>query len=142
MALLPDPTTAASERSSVKNRLTRSRRRGSGIKKQAQVQNSQQNEFKRAEAGSRRMQVQRVQGQGCPQHESTQPRPLTLLPHKMRVRRKKQAQVQTVSKTSLRGVESLGVGGVQRVQGRGVQGGPEGAGVSTASSVMSSLFLL
>ena len=31
MALLPDPTTAASERSSVKNRLTRSRRRGSGI---------------------------------------------------------------------------------------------------------------
>ena len=39
MALLPDPTTAASERSSVKNRLTGSRRRGSG--------NSQQNEFKR-----------------------------------------------------------------------------------------------
>ena len=32
MALLPDPTTAASERSSVKNRLTGSRRRGSGIK--------------------------------------------------------------------------------------------------------------
>ena len=31
MALLPDPTTAASERSSVKNRLTGSRRRGSGI---------------------------------------------------------------------------------------------------------------
>ena len=31
MALLPDPTTAASERSSVKNRLTASRRRGSGI---------------------------------------------------------------------------------------------------------------
>ena len=30
MALLPDPTTAASERSSVKNRLTGSRRRGSG----------------------------------------------------------------------------------------------------------------
>ena len=33
MALLPDPTTAASERSSVKNRLTGSRRRGSGINK-------------------------------------------------------------------------------------------------------------
>ena len=32
MALLPDPTTAAFERSSVKNRLTGSRRRGSGIK--------------------------------------------------------------------------------------------------------------
>ena len=31
MALLPDPTTAASERSSVKNRPTGSRRRGSGI---------------------------------------------------------------------------------------------------------------
>ena len=31
MALLPDPTTAASERSSIKNRLTGSRRRGSGI---------------------------------------------------------------------------------------------------------------
>ena len=31
MALLLDPTTAASERSSVKNRLTGSRRRGSGI---------------------------------------------------------------------------------------------------------------
>ena len=31
MALLPDPITAASERSSVKNRLTGSRRRGSGI---------------------------------------------------------------------------------------------------------------
>ena len=31
MALLPDPTTAASERSSVKNRLTGSRRCGSGI---------------------------------------------------------------------------------------------------------------
>ena len=32
MALLPDPTTAASERSSIKNRLTGSRRCGSGIK--------------------------------------------------------------------------------------------------------------
>ena len=32
MALLPDPTTAASERSSVKKRLTGSRRCGSGIK--------------------------------------------------------------------------------------------------------------
>ena len=31
MALLPDPTTAASERSSVSNKLTGSRRRGSGI---------------------------------------------------------------------------------------------------------------
>ena len=39
--------------------------------------------------------------EGCPQHESTQPNvtkcaygPLTLLPHKTRVRHKKQAQVQ------------------------------------------------
>ena len=46
MALLLDPTTAASERSSVKNRLTGSRRRGS------QVQNSQQNEFKRQAQGA------------------------------------------------------------------------------------------
>ena len=69
------------------------------------------------------MRVQGVQGQGCPQHESTQPGPLTLLPHKTRVRHKKQAQVQTVSKTSVRGVESLGVGGVQRVQGV-LGGGP------------------
>ena len=51
------------------------------------------------------MRVQGVQGQECPQHESTQPGPLTLLPHKTRVRHKKQAQVQTV------GVESLGRGG-------------------------------
>ena len=37
MALLPDPTTAASERSSVKNRLTGSRRRGSGINSKASL---------------------------------------------------------------------------------------------------------
>ena len=48
MALLPDPTITASERSSVKNRLTGSRRRGSG-KKQAQVQN---NKFKRQAQGA------------------------------------------------------------------------------------------
>ena len=59
------------------------------------------------------MRVQGVQGQECPQHESTQPGPLTLLPHKTRVRHKNR---HTVSKTSLRGVESLSVGGVQRVQ--------------------------
>ena len=34
MALLPDPTTAASERSSVKNRLTGSRRCASGINRE------------------------------------------------------------------------------------------------------------
>ena len=61
----------------------------------------------------------RVQG-GFRQYESTQPGPLTLLLHKTRVRHKKQAQVQTVSKTSLRGVESPGVGGPG--------GGPEGPG--------------
>ena len=38
--------------------------------------------------GARRMRAQGVQGQGCPQHESTQPGPLTLLPHKTRVRHK------------------------------------------------------
>ena len=64
------------------------------------------------------MRVQGVQGQGCPQHESTQPRALTLLPHKTRVRHKKQAQVQTVSKR----VESLGV----RVEGATYRGGVQG----------------
>ena len=64
------------------------------------------------------MRVQGVQGQGCPQHESTQPGPLTLLPHKTRVRHKKQAQVQTVSKTSLRGVQ----GGPGRGSREGVEG--------------------
>ena len=51
MALLPDPTTAASERSSVKNRLTGSRRRGSGINRH-RSKNSQQNEFKRQAQGA------------------------------------------------------------------------------------------
>ena len=51
MALLPDPTTAASERSSVKNRLTGSQK--TRVRhKQAQVQNSQQNEFKRPAQGA------------------------------------------------------------------------------------------
>ena len=49
MALLPDPTTAASERSSVKNRLTGSRRRGSGIKTGTGPEQSQ-NAFKRGQA--------------------------------------------------------------------------------------------
>ena len=111
--LKTDPTTAASERSSIKNR--RSRRRGSGMNRHRSRTVS-----KRSLRGARHMRVQGVQGQECPQHESTQPGPLTLLPHNTRVRHKKQAQVQTVSKTSLRGVESLGVGGVQRIQ----QGGP------------------
>ena len=84
MALLPDPTTAASERSSVNNRLTGSRRRGSGINRHRSRTVS-----KTSLRGARRMRVQGVQGQGCPQHESTQPGPLTLLPHKTRVRHKK-----------------------------------------------------
>ena len=54
MALLPDPTTAASERSSVKNRLTGSRTRGSGINRHS----IQQNEFKRGT------------GTGCRRRES------------------------------------------------------------------------
>ena len=100
MALLPDPTTAASERSSVKNRVTGCRRRGSGIKNRHRSRTVSKTSLR----GARRMRVHGVQGQGCPQHERTQPGPLTLLPHKTRVRHKKQAQVQTVSKTSLRGV--------------------------------------
>ena len=85
MALLPDPTTAASERSSVKNGLTGSRRRGSGIKNR----HGSRTVSKTSLRGARRMRVQGVQGQGCPQHESTQPGPLTLLPHQTRVRHKK-----------------------------------------------------
>ena len=49
MALLPDPTTAASERSSMKNRL-RGDQKTRVRHKQAQVQNSQQKEFKRGQA--------------------------------------------------------------------------------------------
>ena len=84
MALLPDPTTAASERSSVKNRLTGSRRRGSGIKNRHRSRTVSKTSLR----GAGRMRAQGVQGQGCPQHESTQPGPLTLLPHKTRVRHK------------------------------------------------------
>ena len=51
MALLPDPTTAASERSSVKKEQTNGvQKTRVRHKKQAQVQNSQQNEFKRGQA--------------------------------------------------------------------------------------------
>ena len=50
MALLPDPTTAASERSSVKSRLYNGVQKTRVRHKQAQVQNSQQNEFKRSQA--------------------------------------------------------------------------------------------
>ena len=51
MALLPDPTTAASERSSVKNRLTGSRRRGSGINRH-RSRTVSKNEFKRQAQGA------------------------------------------------------------------------------------------
>ena len=61
-------------------------RRGSGKKKQAQVQNIQQNEIY--------MSLPECI-EGCPQHEST---------HKTRVRHKKRHRSRTVSKTSLRGV--------------------------------------
>ena len=64
MALLPDPTTAASERLSVKNRVQKTRVR-------------HKNRHKHASQG--------VQGQRCPQHESTQPGVVTLLPHNTRV---------------------------------------------------------
>ena len=58
MALLPDPTTAASERSSVKNRLTGSRRRGSGRKNRHRSRTVS----KRSLRGARRMRAQGVQG--------------------------------------------------------------------------------
>ena len=78
LTLLPDPTTAASERAPGHRR-----------------------------CGESTCLFQCIEG--CPQDESTQQRgaygPLTLLPHKTRARHKKQAQVQTFSKTSLRGVE-------------------------------------
>ena len=48
-----------------------------------------------------------------------------MLPHKTRVRHKKQAQVLTVSKMSLRGVSRAGPGG--HGGSRGVQGGPGGS---------------
>ena len=61
MALLPDPTTAASERSSVKNRLTGSRRRGSGRKNRHRSRTVS----KRSLRGRHRVQAHpgRVQGQ-------------------------------------------------------------------------------
>ena len=86
MALLPDPTTAASERSSVKKRLPGSRRRGSDIKIRHRSRTVSKTSLRGVEAGVQAHaspgEVQGVQGQGCPQHESTQPGPLTLLPHK------------------------------------------------------------
>ena len=109
MALLPDPTTAVSERSSVKNRLTGSRRRGSGIKNRHRSRTVRKTSLR----GARRMRAQGVQGQGCPQHESTQPGPLTLLPHKTRVRHKNKHRSRTVSKTSLRGARRMRAQGVQ-----------------------------
>ena len=83
MALLPDPTAAASERSPVKtlrestcpfrnvlkdvHNMRACIRRGSVIKK-AQIQNSQQNEFKRGrdrvEAHTSPGRVQGIQGEG------------------------------------------------------------------------------
>ena len=61
--------------------------------------------------------------EGCPQHENTQQRgaygPMTLLPHKTRVRHKKQAQCKRGVGRVQAHPESLG--GV-----RGVQGGPGG----------------
>ena len=84
------------------------------------------------------MQVQGVQGQECPQHESAA-RTSDMLPHKTRVRHKKQAQVNSVgvegcSRPSSEGGQhsanpgrevqsSQGcLGGVQGLQA-GVQGG-------------------
>ena len=109
-------------------------------KRQAQVQNIQQT--KRVSEGSRQgpgacelRGGSRVQGEGCPPHESTQPGPLTLLP---------QAQVQTV-KTSLRGVERCR--GSRRMfrefRGPGGPGRPgisEGSREGSGSEVASSCF--
>ena len=90
MALLPDPTTAASEPSSVKNRVRH--------KKQAQLQNSQQNRFKRGQAHEGGRGVQGVQG--GPVQDSGQ---------------------KNVEKARMRG----GWQGVQGVQVWGVQGVPK-----------------
>ena len=49
------------------------------------------------------MRAQGVQGQGCPQHESTQPGPLTLLPHKTRVRHKNRHRSKQSAKRVLEG---------------------------------------
>ena len=65
--------------------------------------------------------VQGVQGQGCPKHDSTQPGPLTLLPHKTRVRHKKWHRSRTVSKRSLRGVKA-GSRRMRVQEGSGVAG--------------------
>ena len=108
--LLPDPTTAASERSSIKSRLTGSRRRGSGINRQ------------RSRTVSLR--VQGVQGQECPQHESTQPGLVILLPQKTRVRHKnrdrsKQSAKRVVQHSANGGPEQPGLSrGVQGLPGR------------------------
>ena len=102
MALLPDPTKAASERSPVKKRLA-DRRCGEILREST-----------------------------CPflgQHESTQQRgaygPLTLLPHKMRVRHKKTGTGPEHSAKLRTHPESLGG---QAVQGRpgGSRGSREG----------------
>ena len=53
-----DPTTAASERSSVKKRLIGSRRRGSGIKNRHRSRTVSKTSLRGVEAGSRRMRVQ------------------------------------------------------------------------------------
>ena len=112
MALSPDPTTAASERSSVKNRLTGSRRRGSGINR---------HRSRTVSKTSLRGAIQGVQGQGCPQHESTQPGPsCCLIKRGSGIKNRHRSKV---SKTSLRGVESLGVGG-SRYFRRGSSKGP------------------
>ena len=58
MALLPDPTTAASERSSLKKRLTGSRRRGPGIRNSHRSRTVSKTSLRGVEAGSRRMRVQ------------------------------------------------------------------------------------
>ena len=57
------------------------------------------------------MRVQGVQGQGCPQHESTQPGPLTLLPHKTRL------GIKTGTGPNSQQNEFIWVRGGQRVQG-------------------------
>ena len=87
MALLPDPTTAASERSSVKRTNWVQAIGGAG-------------RF----CGNLLSLPQCIEG--CPQHESTQQRgaygPLTLLPHKTRARHKKQAQVQNIQQNKFK----------------------------------------
>ena len=83
MALLPDPTTAASERSSVKKRLTGSRRRGPGINNRHRSRTVSKTSLRGVGQGPGACESR--EGSGSPRGKDVhnmkaQPGPLTLLP--------------------------------------------------------------